>query len=270
MSSPLGVAIAAAQAAGDRLLRYYGALDPSEVTEKAKFDYVSRADRESEAILREAILSAFPHDVFVGEESGATAGDPDAPAWIVDPLDGTANFVQGFPHFAVSIGRTEGGPLGRLTLGVVWDPLKGDLFVAERGKGATRNDKRIRLPERPGLEGAALATGFPFRIRGRIDRYLSVFREVFLVCRSVRRAGSAALDLAYVAAGIFDGFFELALSPWDTAAGAVLVEEAGGVVTDWSGGGDWRTSGDVLAGSPAVHKGLVETIARVGRAEPEL
>ena len=173
------------------------------------------------------LLGAFPADRFLGEETGLTGADETAPSWIVDPLDGTANFVRGFPHWAVSIARTRGGLLGSLEAGVVWDPVKKDLFAAEAGAGAFRNGQRLRVPPRQGLEGAALATGFPFRQQHKIDLYLSIFRAVFLKSRSLRRAGSAALDLAYVAGGIFDGFFEFGLSPWDTAAGALLVDGGG-------------------------------------------
>ncbi len=267
---PLDVAVSAAREAGELLLSYFGSLDPSEVESKGRNDVVSRADRESEALVRRVLLGAFPSDSFLGEEGGASGGDERSPCWIVDPLDGTANFVRGFPHWAVSIGRTEGGPLGELTTGVVWDPVKRDLFLAERGSGAFRNGAEIRVPARRGLEGAAIATGFPFRQAAKIDRYLGAFREVFLRVQSLRRAGSAALDLAYVAAGIFDGFFEFGLSPWDTAAGAVLVREAGGLVTDFDGGVSWRRKGNVLAASPAVHGALLALMKEKGVTEEVL
>jgi myo-inositol-1(or 4)-monophosphatase len=266
----LDVAVEAAEEAGELLLDYFGSLDPSDVEEKEKNDMVSRADREAEAVLRRVLLGAFPHDRFLGEETGISGGVDTAPAWIVDPLDGTANFIRGFPHWAVSVARTTGGLQGPIEVGVVWDPVKEDLFAAAAGGGATRNTARLRMPAREGLDGAALATGFPFRQQGKIDLYLSVFREVFLSSRSIRRAGSAALDLAYTAAGIFDGFFEFGLSPWDTAAGALLVAEAGGVVTDFDGGDSWRTRGNVLAGSPGVHAALLALVARIGVTEARL
>lgn len=272
MGGPLArdVAVEAARRAGEVLLGYFGSLDPSEVEEKGRNDVVSRADRESEALVKELLLGAFPGDLFVGEEGGASGSDPDAPAWIVDPLDGTVNFVRGFPHWAVSIGRTAGGPDGELVLGVVWDPVKRDLFVAEKGAGAFRNGRPIRVTRRQGLEGASLATGFPFRIHERIDGFLRIFKSVFLEVQSIRRAGSAALDLAYVSAGIFDGFFELGLSPWDSAAGAVLVREAGGVVTDFEGGEEWRTRGNTLAAGPGVHASLVKLLAGLGVRDEQL
>ncbi len=269
-SRALESAVEAARRAGDLLLGYFGSLDPSEVEEKGRNDVVSRADRESEALVKEILLGAFPGDLFVGEEGGAAGSDADAPAWIVDPLDGTANFVRGFPHWAVSIGRTAGGRNGELVLGVVWDPVKKDLFVAEKGAGAFRNGTRVRGTRRPGLAGAALATGFPFRIQARIDTYLRIFKAVFLEVQSIRRAGSAALALAYVSAGIFDGFFELGLSPWDSAAGAVLVSEAGGVVTDFDGGGAWRERGNILAAGPGVHSALAALVADLGVRDEDL
>jgi myo-inositol-1(or 4)-monophosphatase len=266
----LDVAVEAAREAGEVLTGHFGRLDPARVEEKAANDVVSIADRESEAVIRRALLGAFPLDRFLGEETGLSGAGEAAPSWIVDPLDGTANFVRGFPHWAVSIARTRGGLLGAFEVGVVWDPVKRDLFTAESGAGAYRNGQRLRVPPRPGLAGAALATGFPFRQQHRIDRYLSIFRALFLKSRSIRRAGSAALDLAYVAAGIFDGFFELGLSPWDTAAGALLVAEAGGVVTDFDGGPSWRTGGNVLAGTPGVHAALLEAVQELGVGEKDL
>ncbi len=267
---PLEVAVAAAEEAGALLVEFFGSLDPAEVEEKAKNDMVSRADREAEAALRHALLGAFPHDRFLGEETGESGGAAGAPVWIVDPLDGTANFIRGFPHWAVSIARTSGGLQGSLEVGVIWDPVKEDLFTASAGGGACRNGARLRMPARAGLDGAALATGFPFRQQGKIDLYLTIFREVFLAARSLRRAGSAALDLAYTSAGIFDGFFEFGLSPWDTAAGALLIAEAGGVVTDFDGGGSWRTRGNVLAGSPGTHGALLGVMRALGVVESQL
>ncbi len=270
MKSPLDVAIAAAREAGDVLVGHFGRLDPASVEEKAANDVVSVADRESEAVIRRAVLGAFPSDRFLGEETGLSGVDEASPSWIVDPLDGTANFVRGFPHWAVSIARTRGGLLGEIEAGVVWDPVKNDLFAAEAGAGAYRNGHRMRVPPRPDLRSAALATGFPFRQVHRIDTYLGIFRTLFLRVRSMRRAGSAALDLAYVGAGIFDGFFEFGLSPWDTAAGALLVTEAGGLVSDFEGGGTWRTRGNVLAGTPGVHAALVAAMQEMGVKERDL
>ncbi|HVO51415.1 MAG TPA: inositol monophosphatase family protein [Thermoanaerobaculia bacterium] len=270
MKSPLDVAIAAAREAGEVLAGHFGRLDPASVQEKGANDVVSIADKESEAVIRRAVLGEFPADRFLGEETGLTGVDETSPSWIVDPLDGTANFVRGFPHWAVSIARTRGGLLGEIEAGVVWDPLKNDLFTAELGSGAFRNGRRLRVPPRPGLRGAALATGFPFRQAHKIDRYLEIFRSLFLKVRSMRRAGSAALDLAYVGAGIFDGFFEFGLSPWDAAAGALIVTEAGGLISDFDGFGSWRTRGNILAATPGVHAALVAAVKDLGVEEKDL
>jgi myo-inositol-1(or 4)-monophosphatase len=267
---PLDAAVEAARRAGDLLSAYFRDFDPAWVEEKSRNDVVSKADRESEALVRDFLLGAFPSDRFLGEEGGAVGGDESAPTWIVDPLDGTANFVRGFPHWAVSIARTSGGALGPLDTAVVFDPVKGDLFTAALGEGAFRNGKAIRVPRREGLGTSAMATGFPFRQQAKIDAYLSIFKATFQRVRSLRRAGSAALDLAYVSCGIFDGFFEFGLSPWDTAAGALLVTEAGGLVTDFDGGGGWRRRGNVVAGSPAVHAAFLELVAGLGVKEEEL
>lgn len=266
----LEIAVKAAHEAGLLLVDYFGKIDASWVEEKSKNDVVSKADREAEGIIRDIVLAAFPEDRFLGEESGLSEADGDAPVWIVDPLDGTANFVRGFPHWAVSIARTKSGLAGSLETGVIWDPLKKDLFSAQAGEGAFRNGTRMVMPRREGFEGAAMATGFPFRQQARIDMYLRIFREVFLGVRSIRRAGSAALDLAYTAAGIFDGFFEFGLSPWDTAAGALLIREAGGLVTDFSGEERWRVRGNVMAGSPGVHEALRRLMEELGITEEML
>jgi len=249
-SAVLEAAIAAARAGGEILLRSWRDLPSGSVREKRQNDFVTAADRESEERILAEIRARFPEDGFLAEESG---GDPAAASarrtWIVDPLDGTSNFIAGFPFWSISIAAREGG---EIVAGVVWDPLRGELYTAERGAGAFRNGQRLRVSPRPGLAGAFLATGFPFRSRDKIDVYLALFRELFLQARAVRRAGSAALDLANVAAGVFDGFFEFRLSPWDIAAGALLIEEAGGEITDFEGGDAFWRRGNIVAGSPGV------------------
>jgi myo-inositol-1(or 4)-monophosphatase len=259
MSELLETAVSAARSGGEVLLANWRNLPRGSVEEKQKNDFVTGADRESEERIIAAIRARYPQDAFLAEEGGASAGaSRGAREWIIDPLDGTSNFVSGFPFWCVSIAAREGGALA---VGVVWDPLRGELYAAERGRGAYRNGNRIRVTGRPGLDGAFVATGFPFRNREKIDAYLALFRAVFLEARAIRRAGSAALDLAYVAAGVFDGFFEFRLSPWDVAAGALLIEEAGGVLTDFDGGNRYLERGNVIAGAP----GVVEGIRRVAR-----
>jgi myo-inositol-1(or 4)-monophosphatase len=253
MSLLLDTAVRAAKAGGEILLPYWRNLPHGSVEEKQQNDYVTRADRESEEAILSTIRSRFPEDAFLGEEGGVRAGADGARTWIVDPLDGTSNFVSGFPFWCVSIAARDAEGL---CVGVVWDPLRDELYRAERGSGAFRNGTRISVTGRPGLEGAFVATGFPFRNREKIDTYLALFRAIFLEARAIRRAGSAALDLAYVAAGVFDGFFEFRLSPWDVAAGALLIQEAGGVVTDYDGGDAYIERGNVIAGPPGVVEGF--------------
>ena len=251
------VAAEAARRAGEILLARWRMLPPGSVEEKAKNDFVSVADRESERAVVETIRAAFPGDGILGEE-GARRSGSSGREWIVDPLDGTSNFIAGFPFWCVSIGLRD---RGELVAGVVWDPLRGEMYRAEKGSGAFRNDQRLSVSRRASSDGAFLATGFPFRAHAKIDEYLAVFRALFLRGRAIRRAGSAALDLACVAAGVFDGFFEFRLSAWDIAAGAVLITEAGGVLRDFEGGERYLEKGDVVAG-PA---GVVEDVLRAIR-----
>jgi myo-inositol-1(or 4)-monophosphatase len=266
-SDLLETAVAAARAGGAVLVRNWRSLPPGSVAEKQKNDFVTSADRESEAAIIERIRESFPDDAFLGEEGGASGGaSASRRTWIIDPLDGTSNFVSGFPFWSVSIAAREGE---ELVAGVVWDPLRNELYAAERGAGSFRNGDAIHVSGLAGVEGAFLATGFPFRHRHQIDLYLALFREIFLHARGIRRAGSAALDLAMVAAGVFDGFFEFRLSPWDIAAGVVLIEEAGGVLTDFSGGRLYWERGNVVAGSPRVAEGIRQ-IARAILTEEEI
>jgi myo-inositol-1(or 4)-monophosphatase len=247
-------AIAAARAGGERLLARWRALPGGSISEKRQNDYVTLADRESEQAIIAAIRERFPEDAFLAEEGGGKdLGAGSKRIWIIDPLDGTSNFIAGFPFWCVSIAAAEEG---ELAAGVVWDPLRGELYAAERGAGAFRNGTRLAVTGREGVEGAFLATGFPFRSRDKIDMYLALFRELFLKVRAIRRAGSAALDLAMVAAGVFDGFFEFRLSPWDVAAGALLIAEAGGELTDFAGGGRFLERGNIVAGSHGVAAGI--------------
>ncbi len=240
-------AIAAARGGGEILRRYFGSAD-LDVRTKSENDFVTRADGESERWIVDFLRARFPDHAVLGEEGGLQGGTGEW-QWILDPLDGTTNFLQGLPIFCVSIACRRGG---ETVAGVVFEPLSGALYSAARGSGAYRGGERLRASRRQGLNGAFLATGYPFRAKAALDVYLSVFREVFLQARAVRRCGAAALDLAYVAAGVFDGFFEFRLSPWDIAAGALLIEEAGGALCDLDGGDAYLRTGNLLAGAPGV------------------
>jgi len=248
---------AVARAGADALMPYWRSLEPDEISEKSRNDLVTAADRASEAAILAEIEGRFPDHAVLAEESGWTRRSGDRPTWIVDPLDGTTNFVHGVPQFAISVAVAAAD---RVECGVILDPVKDDLFRAARGRGATWNGRPCRVARRDGLEGALLATGFPFKAHELLDPYLEIFREAFLRCKAIRRPGAAALDLAYTAAGLFDGFFEFRLSPWDVAAGALLVEEAGGVVTDMYGGADYLATGDTLCGTVGVHRELLQLI----------
>lgn len=248
------VAAEAARAGGDVIERYWRSLPGGSVSEKHANDFVTRADKESEEVIVARIRDRYPDDGFLGEEGGRRGAGGELRTWIADPLDGTSNFIAGFPFWCVSVAARE---RGEIVAGAIWDPLRRELYSAERGGGAFRNGERLRVSARESLDGAFLATGFPFRAKDRIDLYLSIFRRLFLRARAIRRAGSAALDLAQVAAGVFDGFFEFKLSIWDVAAGALLIEEAGGRICDFDGGSAFWERGNVVAGTPGVAEGIV-------------
>jgi len=270
--------LSAAQAGAEVLLRYFRKLEPGAITEKTKNDYVSSADCEAEAAIRAELASRFPDYGFLGEEGGyivgaagdeggftptesrgpeGTGGPPGQHRWIVDPLDGTLNFIQGFPHWCVSVALWDAaGPVA----GCILDPLRGDCFLAARGQGATWNDQPMHVSQQAGLDGAFLATGFAFQLGERWPHFNAALGRVFPRAKGLRRAGSAALDLAHVACGIFDGFFELGLKPWDIAAGALLVTEAGGVITDWEGRQDWFRTGNLVTGPPGVAPELLDAL----------
>ncbi|MEM9183891.1 MAG: inositol monophosphatase family protein, partial [Pseudomonadota bacterium] len=214
----INIALKAARAAARELIRMLNRNDALSVVEKERNDFVSAADHAAEKAIIFEIQKAYPDHAILAEESGHTGPEQAETVWIVDPLDGTRNYIQGLPHFSVSIAVRVKGVLEH---GLVYDPMREELFTASRGKGAYLNDHRIRVSNRTVLTGAVLATGFPFRVREVLDDYLAMFRSVFEEAGDVRRAGSAALDLAYVAAGRVDGFWELGLKPWDMAAGAL-------------------------------------------------
>lgn len=251
------VAVEAARR-GARVLDRYFRDATLEVRAKGENDFVTRADHESEAVVVDVIRRHFPDHHILAEEGGYDRGDSDF-HWFVDPLDGTSNFMQGLPVFSISIACQHGNDL---VAGVVLDPIGPNVFTATRGAGALWNGRPIRVSPRTELAGSFLATGYPWKTRAALDVYLDVFRAVFLKARSIRRCGSAALDLAYTAAGVYDGFFELRLSPWDIAAGVLLIREAGGRITDLDGGGDFFACGNVVAGPPALHRELLALIGR--------
>ncbi|HSH28583.1 MAG TPA: inositol-1-monophosphatase, partial [Thiohalobacter sp.] len=247
MHPMLNIATRAARAAGDIIVRYIDRLDEINVASKERNDYVSEVDRRAEDAIIRILRRAYPDHGILAEESGTQAGSNDDYQWIIDPLDGTTNFLHGFPQFAVSIALAH---KGRLEQGVVYDPLRQELFTASRGSGAQLNNRRLRVAQRKGLEGALLGTGFPFKTHEHLEPYLDMFRDLLLETSGIRRPGSAALDLAYVAAGRLDGFWELKLNPWDLAAGVLLIQEAGGIVGDFTGGHKFMQSGNVVAGNP--------------------
>jgi myo-inositol-1(or 4)-monophosphatase len=254
----LTAAVAAAEAGGEALRQRFG--DSSlDVRAKSENDFVTQADRESEEAVLACLAERFPDHRVLSEEAGYRGGDASEFEWIVDPLDGTTNFLQGLPTYAVSIACRQGD---QMLVAAILAPDRGDLFTASNGGGASWNGRPLRVSSREGLKGAFLATGYPFRAKPALDLYLDVFRDVFLEARAIRRCGAAALDLAYTAAGIFDGFFEFRLSAWDVAAGSLLIEEAGGVVSDLDGGRSYLRTGNLLAGSRGVQADLLEVLRR--------
>jgi myo-inositol-1(or 4)-monophosphatase len=253
----LNIAIRAARAGGAIIARHVDRVDTLTVTEKSHNDFVSEVDRHAERAIVETILRSYPGHAILAEEGGGR-GHGDF-LWIIDPLDGTTNFLHGFPHFAVSVALQV---KGRLDQGVIFDPLRQELFTASRGAGAQLDGKRIRVTRRRGLAGALLGTGFAVRETESFDAYVETFTALAPRSASVRRAGSAALDLAYVAAGRLDGFWEFGLSPWDVAAGALLVREAGGLISDALGSEGFMDSGDVVAATPRVHGEMLPLLRR--------
>ena len=254
----LSAALAAAHAGAEVVASYFRGTD-LEVRRKGENDFVTRADKESEAAILAVIRERFPdHRVLAEEGGGAGQGHGDY-EWLIDPLDGTTNFLQGLPVYCVSVACRRGQ---ELMAGVIEDPEGRNLFSAVRGEGAFWNGRRMRASDREGLDGAFLATGYPFRALSTLDLYLAIFRDVFRRAKAIRRCGAAALDLAYTAAGVYDGFFEFRLSPWDIGAGTLMVREAGGMVTDLDGGEGSFGSGNVVAGGPAVQRALLEVVQR--------
>lgn len=253
----LNIAVQAARRAGELIARSAPRLEGLEITTKGRHDFATEVDRAAEREIIAVIHKHYPQHDILAEESGASGGGTSEVRWIIDPLDGTTNFLHGLPVYSVSIAAES---RGRLEVAAVYDPMRLELFTATRGAGAQLDGKRMRVAKARGLEGTLLATGFPFRANSRFDAYLEMLRVLMPQTAGIRRPGSAALDLAYVAAGRVDGFFELGLQPWDTAAGALLVQEAGGLISRMDGG-DYQHGGDLVAGNQKVHAALLATLA---------
>jgi len=255
----LSTAVRAAKVAGKLLLDNLGKILKADIGLKQASDFVTRVDRDSEQIIIRTIREEFPEHDFLAEESIRQAAS-DRYRWIIDPLDGTTNYIHQYPFFSISIALEY---RKQIVTGVIYDPLKEELFTAERGKGAFLNKHRIKISSVIDLKESLITTGFPFRKKEIITQYLELFKNIFLKVSDLRRAGSAALDLAYLASGRCEGFFEICLSPWDIAAGALLVEEAGGVVTDFNGGTDYLATGNIAAGNSHIQQELLKEIQYV-------
>lgn len=258
MHALLNVAVMAARRAGSTLIRKMNNLEKLAIEKKGHNDYVSDADRAAEKTVIDCILKHYPDHAILAEESG-TQGESDT-VWIIDPLDGTTNYLHGFPVFAVSIGVQV---KGRVEHGVVYDPMRQELFTASRGEGAQLDGRRIRVSGRKQLETALIGTGFPFRQGEKeLDPYLSMLGKVVRNTSGVRRPGAAALDLCYVAAGRLDAFWETGLAPWDMAAGGLIIREAGGIVSGLDGSESFLDSGHILCGTPKIYAGLARLCAK--------
>jgi myo-inositol-1(or 4)-monophosphatase len=256
MHPMLNTAVKAARRAAGIINRASTDVDRIPVQDKNFNDFVTEVDRAAEAAIIDVLHEAYPKHAILAEESGKTGSSEFV--WIIDPLDGTTNFLHGLPQFAVSIALAERGVL---THAVVYDPSRNELFTASRGSGAFLNDRRLRVSKRIRLTGSLIGTGFPYRDFSHVDAYIGIFRDLMKTTAGLRRPGSASLDLAYVAAGRYDGFFEIGLKAWDIAAGALLITEAGGLVGDMEGENRYLESGHVLAGNPKVFGQLVQVVA---------
>jgi myo-inositol-1(or 4)-monophosphatase len=259
MHALLNVAVMAARRAGAVLIRNLVKLEKLKVEQKGHNDYVSEADRAAERAIIDVVQKHYPEHAILAEESGSQ-GDPSSDTvWIIDPLDGTTNYLHGFPVFAISIGVQVNG---RMAHAVVYDPLRQELFTATRGAGAQLDEHKIRVSGRKELEHALIGTGFPFRqADSKIEPYLAMLGKVVANTAGVRRPGAAALDLCYVAAGRLDAFWETGLAPWDVAAGALIIREAGGIVSGLDGGENYLDSGHILCGTPKIYSGLAKLCA---------
>ena len=255
MNPMLNIAIRAARAAGDVIIRQIDHVQDLPVTKKSRNDFVTEVDRLAEIVIIETLHKSYPNHAILAEESGRQGDSPYL--WIIDPLDGTTNYLHGFPQYAVSIALQHRGELDQA---VIYDPLRQELFTASRGGGAMLNNRRIRVSKQKHLEGALLGTGFPFKEQERLDEYLNGFRALFPMTAGFRRAGAASLDLAYVACGRLDGFWEFGLKPWDIAAGVLLVQEAGGMNNEVLGGENYLDSGNIVSANPEIMNAMLKTL----------
>jgi myo-inositol-1(or 4)-monophosphatase len=261
-SANITVMIKAARKASGKLKRDYGEVDQLQVSSKGPADFVTAADVRTEEILRDSLSYARPEYGFLLEEGGEIAGEDPTRRWIIDPIDGTTNFIHGIPHFAISIALEENG---EITAGVIYEPINDQMFWAEKGNGAWLNDRRMRVSGRSQINEAIFATGIPFLGRGDHGPFLKQMEAVMAVSAGIRRFGSAALDLAYVAAGRFEGFWETGLQPWDIAAGIIMVREAGGMVSEIDGRDRMLKTGSVLAANPNLHQELGQIVKKAGK-----
>ena len=259
----LNVAIKAARAAGAIINRAALDVESVRVSVKQTNDFVTEVDQAAEAAIIETLLTAYPGHGILAEESGSEHGAKDSEfVWIIDPLDGTTNFIHGFPVYCVSIALSV---KGKVEQAVVYDPTRNDLFCATKGRGAYMNDRRIRVAKRTRLEECLISTGFPYRPGDKLKTYLLALGEVMSQCAGVRRPGAAALDLAYVAAGFSDGFFEASLQPWDVAAGSLLVTEAGGLIGNFTGEAHFMDQGECMAANPKIYGQMVATLGKYSK-----
>ncbi len=252
----LNIAVRAARRAGSIITRAIEKRQDLVIESKSKNDFVTEVDRQAEATIIDVLHRAYPKHGFLAEESGVQNGDAEY-QWVIDPLDGTTNFLHGNPQFCVSIALKHNNILD---LAVIYDPIRDELYTASQGKGSYLNDRRIRVSNLMSLDSSLLGTGFPFKFPEDLDTYLNTFKALHPLVSDIRRAGSAALDLAYVASGRLDGFWEIGLHEWDIAAGALLIQEAGGYVSDFGGGERYLKTGNIIAGNPKIHKGILQTI----------
>jgi len=258
MHPTLNIAIKAARRAASVITRASGQLDLLTVESKSPNDFVTEVDRAAEAAIIEVLQEAYPDHGILAEESGESGGVEDSEyQWIIDPLDGTTNFIHGFPQYAISIALARRGVVEQA---VVYDPVRNEMFTATKGAGAFLNNRRIRVSRRIRMNEALIGTGFPFRQMDDIDTYLRMFKAVAGRTAGIRRPGAAALDLAYVACGRLDGFWEMGLSPWDIAAGSLLILEAGGLISDFEGESEFLTSGKVVAATPKIFSQLLPLV----------